>query len=433
MRSLWLKMLAVSVLLGSVFASSTTAGGLLDAFGWSRGGLGCGPGVGSRLNPLNALKQLAGSECGQEGYPAAAAPYPGYGPPSVPNQWAGGGTGYSDMGGTCCGPHMWDFMAEAVFLRREFSAGDEIGLMSQGIQGLGPPNLVQTTSSNDFNFEPGFRVGGRFQMSAVHSLEAIYLGGLDWDDRDQVTTPDHDLFSAFSDFGNMPFGGFEDSDQASIATLLYDSELDSVELNYRRAWMLPDQRTTGSILCGLRYVRIDEALNHRIDVLPHFDPINMVDRFTEFTEYDIATRNHLIGFQTGAEIVRCLSPGILFGGEIKGGLFGNNASQDSVLNSTTLSTTEAIVEGESDTGLAFMTDARAFLLWQFHPLWKLKVGYEAMLFSQVATASSNYNPNPPFLNGPNSFPIPMPLRVVGLDDHDTALYHGFHIGFEMGW
>jgi len=411
----------------------------LDSFGWSRGSLGCGPGAGGgpSFNPMNVLTQLseggAATPCGRDGYPAAAAAYPGMlGPSSVANPWAGGGSGYTNLGGTCCGPHMWDFMAQAVFLRRDFNAGDSLGIMSDGIAGLAPPNIVQSTTSGDFNFEPGFRVGGRFQMSAVHSVEAIYLGGLDWDDRDVVTTPFHDLYSVFSDFGNLPFGGFEDSDQASISTLDYDSELDSVELNYRRAWMLPDQRTTGSFLCGLRYVRIDESLNHLINVLPHFDDINMVDRFTEFTEYNIAATNDLIGFQIGAELVTCLSPGIQVGGEVKGGIFGNGASQDSVLNSTTLMP-NPIIEGESDTGFAFMTDANAFALWQIHPLWTLRAGYEVMLFSNVATASSNYNGNSPFLNGPNSFPIPMPLRVPDLDDHDTAVYHGFHVGVEFGW
>ncbi len=438
----WLHILTVLILTGSMSVETCQAFGLLDS--WA-GGNSCPPAAGRGLgggllggglnfNPMASLQGLASggvaSPCGRGGYPAAAAPFGPGGPPNVPNQWAGGGSGYANLGGTCCGPHWWDFMAQAVFLKREFR-GNGQGLMSEGIRGLAPPNIVQSTQSNDFNFEPGFKVGGRYQMSAVHSLEGIYMGGLDWDDRDVVTSTMHDLYSAFSDFGNSPFGGFEDSDQASISTLDYDSELDSAEVNYRRVWALQDQKTSGSLMCGFRYVRIDESLNHRIDVLPHFDPISMVNRFSEFTDYNIQTTNNMFGFQVGAELVSCLSEGIFFGGEFKGGLFANRAEQDSILDSTTL--TEAINEASRDVGASFMTDANVFLLWQFHPMWKMRVGYEVLFFSQVATAGGNYNANPPNINGPNSFPIPMPLRVVDVDDHDTALYHGFHLGVEFGW
>ena len=373
-------------------------------------------GFGSRL--LGRLRPGCGVPCG----PA------GCGPGDV---WANGGGGYMNLGGTCCGPHWWDFFGEAVFLKRD--SGDNRVLMSQGIRGFAAPEAVSVLSTNDaqFNYEPAFRVGGRFQMSAVSSIEGIYLGGLDWDDRIVRTTANNDFYSAFSDFGNLPFGGFEDSDQAASTSLTYDAELDSVEINWRRDYPSRTSRASTSLLAGVRYVRLDESLGHRIDVAPHFDPINNVNRVDEFTQYDIATENDLVGFQFGGEFVRCLSPGIIIGGEAKTGVFGNNAEMRSNLVSTTLP--GGLVESETDAGLAYMSHGKVFLLWQVHPLWKLRTGYELMFFEGVATAEGNYNSTPFINTTPGGGVVATPTRPVRLDDHDDIFYHGFHVGLEFGW
>ncbi len=354
-------------------------------------------------------------------------PYANNGP--SPDVWANGGGGYQNLGGTCCGPRWWDFRAEAVFLTRSLGGG--IPIMSDGIRGFGPPQTVLASNSAQFNFEPGFRVAGRFQLNAVSSIEAEYLGGLDWDDRKTRFSNSNSLYSAFSDFGNIPLGGFEDSDQASNTSLSYESELDIIEVNSRREWSSNDSRTHGSWLLGVRYARIDESLVHDINVSPHFDPINLINRAAEFTNYNIRVENDLVGLQAGSEVIRCLSPGLTLGGEIKGGVYGNNAELRSTLVSTTLP--GGVVENESDAGMAFASSGRLFLLWQIHPLWKLSSGYEVMFFDGVATASGNYNAAP-FLNtDPAGNPVVTPIRQVRLDDHENLLFHGFHIGLEFGW
>lgn len=363
---------------------------------------------------------------------AAAGPLQGmspYGGGPSPGVWSNGGSGYQNLGGTCSGPSWWDFRAEAVFMMREQNGS--MPIMSDGIRGFGPPNTVLSTGAPDFNYEPAFRVSGRFQLSALTSIEAEYLGGLDWDDRVTRFGNSNNLYSAFSDFGNTPFGGYEDTDQASVTSLNYDAELDVAELNSRRAWTTCSAKTHGSWLYGIRYARIDESLLQQIDVFPHFDPINMIDRDAAFTDYDIRVKNDLFGLQIGSEMTHALWPGFLISAEVKGGVYANRAEMNSLIVSSTLP--GGLRESETDTSVAFASNSRVYLLWQFHPMWKLKTGYEILFFDNVATAAGNYNASPFLPTDPVGNPVIVPPRETRLNDHDDLFYHGFHVGLEFGW
>ncbi|MEM7312042.1 MAG: BBP7 family outer membrane beta-barrel protein [Planctomycetota bacterium] len=395
-------------------------------------GAGLGSGVKGHVQNFAAQHpNLAGATLGWPGrYPASMAHPPFAGGGAPPQDVWQSGVGYQNLGvAGCSGPHEYDFFFDTVYFRR--AKGRNVGLMSDGIRGLADPNLVLQTDGIDYNFEPGYRIGGRFQLSAVHSIEAEYLGGVDWDDRITRFSATNELYSVFSDFGNLPFGGFEDSDQASSTTLSMDSELDSAEFNYRKSWSTQDFMTSGSWLCGIRYLRVDESLQHRIDVTPHFDPINLINRAAEFTQYDIRANNSLFGPQIGAELLRCLSCGISLGMEGKLGVFANRTSLRSTLQATTLGT---LVENDQSRELAFMGDGSAFLLWKFHPLWSLRAGYEVLWVGNVATAAANYN-SAPFLNtDPLGNPVAVgTTRAVNTKDDDNLLYNGFFVGVEFGW
>ena len=423
MKSLWLRNVTTLV------AFTLAMAGIVDT-SWAQCPDGCGASVVGSYPSALASHFGGGGPGGLLGdsFSAGDSIQGGPGGPflSGAGGWGGGGTGYQ-LGGSCCGPHWYDFAIQSVFLQRD--GGDSMGIISLGIPGVGPPDIVQSTGSPDFNFEAGIRVAGSFQTSALHSIEAIYLGGLDWDDRVVVTNGEDNLFSVFSNFGNDPFGGFEDSDQASISSLTYDSELDSVELNFRRALPPVSDRMHTSVLWGFRYLRIDESLNQRIDVLAHFDDINMVPRGNEFTEYDIAVTNDLFGLQAGGESLICLSPGIQFGAEGKFGVYGNNADLDSSLTSTTL--TDTLIENDRDGTVSFVSDANIFLLWQFHPMFKFRTGYEVIFFQGIGTAASNYDPSARSIA--DGDPLLTAGRIIDVDNNDNAFFHGFHFALEFGW
>lgn len=352
------------------------------------------------------------------GYPggASAYPYPWDGGP--PTQYPGT---YQNFGDTCCGPYWYDFLIEGVALTRTGQAS--LGLTSDGIRGLGPPNLVLSSDSADFDYEPGFRVTGRYQLSAVYNIEATYLGGLAWDDRALVTSANNSLFSVYSDFGNTPFGGFLETDQASEASVSLFAELDSVEVMIRHGWISPDYRVNGSWFIGARYIRFQDQLTYRTVVSPHFDPINMVDRDAAFSEYNVRVGNDLVGPQIGTSLMGCLFPGWMLGGEAKVGAYGNGCDLNSTFNGSTFPSVFA--ESLRDTQFAYATEGRAYMIWQFHPMAKIRVGYEVLFLDGIATAAANFNTVAP-VNGTGT-------RVSFLDHDDQSIFHGGNIGIELGW
>lgn len=368
-----------------------------------------------------------------EGYHplANAYPYP-YGPqPANPYEGYPGvapGGGYINEGGTCCGPHWYDFMVEGVGLVR--NGGINVNLTSDGIADPpDQPDVVLSTDDADFNsFQGGYRASGRFQMNAVMAVEATYLGGLDWSSSAAVTSNNNGLFSVFSNFGNNPNGGFEDTDQATLHSVTRTSDLQSVDALVRRMWVSPSQKHSGSWTFGVRYYQINETLLHNTIVDAHVstvpgDPIPV--RPDGFLNYDLDVQNDLVGPELGIEGAHCLTPGITLLGEARGGIYGNRASQTTVANSTTIQNLfgQPVVEEASDTEVAYGGSARATLLWQFHPLAKLRGGYEVLYLDGVATGPANFNTQP----------FELPTRSVLLQQRDQVLYHGFNVGFELGW
>ncbi len=362
--------------------------------------------------------------CQPSGYPHGANPYPfpwDCQPPSDPSE------GYTNLGNTCGGPYWFDVLVQAVVLTRSGQADQP--LTSNGIAGLGPPDLVLSTQSADFDYEPGFLITGRYQCNAVYNLEATYMGGLDWDDRAVATSDTDSLYSVFSDFGNDPFGGFEETDQAAEQSIYVACELDSVELNYRRSWASPNYRMNGSWFWGARYIRFEDSLIYGTVVNEHVDPINTTDpddpviRGPASSQYSILAVNDMVGPQIGTSLVGCLLPGFAVGGEAKAGIFGNGADQNSSINASTFA--NPILESASDTELSYATEGTAYLIWQFHPMMKLRGGYQVLFLSGIATASSNFNSEPPFADGGT--------RTVVLNHDDQSIFHGGNLGLEIGW
>jgi hypothetical protein len=406
---------------GALCPSCCGGGVLSDALGRRTGPLR--PGV-ARAALFGWIKPTASTH-GRQGYHPWAAAYPHVYGDEPSNPWGGWpgiapNRGYINLGGTCCGPHWYDVLVEGVGLKRK--GNDELILSSLGIAGAGPPDTALSTEQIDYDWEPALRLGWRFQLDAVSNIEAVYLGVLDWNESATVTTNDNNLFSIFSDYGNNPFGGFEDVDQASRNDLLMSNELDSVEVSVRHCWTTPNYRTTGSWLIGPRYIRLEDQLDYQSIVLAHFDPINMVDVGDAFFDYDVIARNNLYGIQTGIELVHCILPGLLIGAEAKGGVYANDAKQTTTIVSTTLD--PGIVETDSQTEFAYATEASAYVIWQFHPLAKLRGGYEALYLDRLATSVNNFNAQPPF----------MPTqRVVTLQTDAELYYYGFNAGLELGW
>lgn len=355
------------------------------------------------------------------GYHPQAAAYPfQYGQGQITPGWGQRETATFDMGDTCCGPHWYDAFVEGLILTR---VGSDRMLSTIDIPGFGPRDSALSTEDAGGDWEPAVRAGIRWQLSAVTSVEADYLDALTYNGHAAVFTSNHNLYSFFSDFGNDPFGGYEEVDQATRHAVTFHSDLDNVNVHWRHDWTSPGYNINGAWIFGIRYTKIDEGLSFSSLVRSHVDPINMVDRPTRDFQYDIAARNEMVGPQFGGEFVRCLTPGLLFSLKTRGALMLNFAEQESVLTGTTLGT---LNEAADDDDIAFATEIGARLIYQFHPLWKVRVGYEMLFLSGVATGTSNLNAQSPFGNSG----IP---RIVDIEMDDTLLFHGGVFGIEFGW
>ena len=398
-----------------------------DGYGSScvgRGGPRMG-GLAAGCRPVGMLGKLGtftglGPGCGHKGYhPGAFSPGVGLANPYDQYPGFGAANEFLNYGDVCCGPHWYDIMVQAVFIQRQ---GDtNVGLTSEGPRGAGQPNIVLSTDDLDLDLNTAIRVAGRLQTSAATSIEAVYLGGLDWDDAQRVVSNSNDLYSVYSNFGDDPLGGFEDTDQAAEQTAALNSDFDSVEVNFRKGWMLRNQKTSGSWLIGARYMRLRDDFQYNTTVLLHDDPIFTGGPFGPgASQTNVRTENDILGVQIGADLVQCILPGFLIGGEAKAGAYGNSASQDSQFAATQLA--GPLIEGASKTEFSYGADAQAFVLWQFHPLLKARGGYEIIYLGNVATGYGNFNAQSPF-----------GLRNAVLNDTDELILHGFHVALEFGW
>ena len=377
------------------------------------------------LSTIVALMAAASTANGQ--FPSLH-PVPGFHPAAHPSAtmvdqqsydptWIGN----ANYGDTCCGPNWYDFSIDAVYMKRD-NAGRNVPLSSDGIAGVEPPNVVLSTADLDFDYEPGLQASARYQLSAVYNIEAGYLGVVDWGAHASVTSENDSLYSFFSQFGNQPFGGFADVDQASFHSVNYRTHLDTVELNMRRSWILPSYRLHGSWLTGFRWLKLRDEMDFFAQVAPHFDPINEVDRDAAFTDYRLQIDNNLYGSQLGGQLGVCILPGLLVTGDIKAGAYYLQSTLDSQLTSTSLPTAR-LDFGDSD-DIALLAQAGAYVTYQLHPLWKIRAGYQFLYLDGIALAPSNISRQQPFTGG---------TRLVAINDNGDALFHGGVLGLEIGW
>lgn len=316
---------------------------------------------------------------------------------------------YPDGG---CGAVRWyDFSLDYMYLKRD-NIGRTTNFTSQGIAGP----IVLSTDDLAFNESSSFRFTGLFQVGPGSSAEFVYYGLFFYESTVSVTDPNGNLFSAFSDFGTLPFNGFAETDNSDLQTVRYTSKFDNFEANFRQRWVAPSARYQGSWLIGARYFKLDEQLS-----LFTNSTTNNASAF-----YDTDIFNSLTGMQVGGDIWFCLLPGLRLGGEAKAGVYGNHAGQN-----TSISTFSGALfqeNGDSE-DVAFVGDATLMATYRLNYQWTAKLGYHFLYVDGVALATENFNPTPPAL----FFPPPGVNRTVSMNDNGNVFYHGFMAGLEFMW
>ena len=307
----------------------------------------------------------------------------------------------------CCRPRWFDIHFQGMYLKRD-EVGGNTDFTSDGI--LGP--IVLGVDDLDFDNELGLKLTVARQLFGSNALEMSYFGLFNYGTTKTVNSSTDNLYSVFSDFGTNPFGGFGETDQASQHGLEYSSSIDSVELHIRRRWQEPDCRWQGSVHAGVRFVYLLEDFRHT----------TRSDLNNSELDYLVKTRNSMVGFQLGGDLWSCLAPGIRAGVEVKAGIYGVRAQQDTTIEATSITT--PIQEHLESKQVSFILEGGAMGTWRINQNWNFRGGYQIILLDGVALAAENFNSVPPFVGSG---------RPAVLVDNGEALYHGFTAGAEWSW
>jgi hypothetical protein len=332
------------------------------------------------------------------------------------------------------GPHYFDIRAEAVYLTRDETIPREIDFTAEGVAGP----IVLSSDDLEYDWEPGFRIIGRYDLCPLSVVEFGYTGVFDFEDSATYVDPNApDLFSVFSNFGQIPVtvsapgGPMPETERALEQSISIESDLQSAEISYRRYWLGWSPRVSGTLLAGFRYTRLNEEFQFESigsETLPN-DPLGPLAGL----EYDIDADNDLSGFQAGGDVWVGLMQGLRIGAEGKAGLYANRYDVNTLITTTPFGTTPPSLEEDFDeTQPAFIAEASADLVADILPSVSLRVGYEVLFINSVVLAGDNFNTGSPYNPGPVDNGLGG-VRTPFVNDQSDVFYHGGHAGIEWIW
>ncbi len=252
-----------------------------------------------------------------------------------------------------------------------------------------------------------------------HTLEFTAFGGGSWEqDRELSSSTPNGLFVPwFIDGGNRSF------DQSTSQRIVYDSYLDSFEMNYHvRERLDHDQlimdpngdwhRAANAgfekeYLVGLRFLQLTEKLNWQAQ-----DIVNMGDDGS----YIIHTDNDMFGFQLGTGMT-WQAPRWSLGATAKGGVYVNDALGRDKLNFTADDTGDADLRLREN-ALSFVGEFKVIGRYHILPNVSLRAGYEMLFITSAAIA-------------PNQATFITDFSY--LNTTANPFYHGASFGCEMYW
>ena len=448
-------------------------GGVVPA-GYAYGPAGCGcascgPGCGS-----------ASCGCGGgpgvfpcEGYCGASPvcnPYaagPGvYGPCPPPGTCPPYGCGgEAQLCGAGClgldqwGPHYFDARIEAVAMTRTRTFEPYQEFAQKGIVPDSPPAL--DSDQLQYDFEPGFRIVGRYDLGPLAVFEVGYTGIYGFDSSAKITADPGDLFpdgegDLYSLWSGIfcknspqfvppsiptPEGPHAATERSLSQSIRIRSDLQTAEMSYRRYWVGYTPKISGTFLTGIRYTRITEDFLYHTEGGQFENSGGATD--TGEMDYDLETQNNLLGFQTGGDMWITIRQGLRIGGETKVGIYGNHHKVHT--NIDVYGDTSELIPDFSPGGddeadfdeefsgnrVAFIGEASLDVVFDLSPSWSLRAGYEVLFASSLALAGGNFN------NGNIYDVTPVdgcpPVRSPFSNSNGTALYHGGHVGVEYIW
>jgi len=318
----------------------------------------------------------------------------------------------------------FDASLEGIGLQRT-SGGSGFAVSSLGANS---GNYVLTTDNvAPDGMQAGLAAQINVQVGPGSNLEFGYFGILDPSDAyAEARSANANLYSFISNFGTVPPGGFDDSDRSFVHTLDYRSELHNGEISIRRRWSEPAGYFQGSFLTGVRYLDLDEGSRFTATGENNNGAGNNGLRFFD---YNVATRNALVGWQVGGDLWYNFLPGIKMGVEFKTGIYNNRSHQETSIYANSLPAfgIPEIRESVLDNRTAYITQLSPQLVYRLNHSFAVRTSYQVLWIDNVALASDNFNGAPPSLFLPGS------ARVPFINNSSDVVYQGFTLGGEFTW
>jgi hypothetical protein len=268
----------------------------------------------------------------------------------------------SGLGDGCgCGSGVLGFFGSNGSPRWYASAGGVVLSRSQPVPAIIADPIAGATGLRATDFSIGTTVGVDLtlarQIGAITSVEARYLGALEWDPRAEFTIP-NDL-----DLGGIDLGGLQAIGGG------YNSTLHSSEFNLRRQ---PNDRF--SWLVGFRWIELQDTVDFSVTA------------FNIQQSLAWNTNNHLYGGQIGGDYLFWESARrpLSVKGSAKGGVFGNVADNDF---SQFIGPVQVVSGGGFGDEVSFVTDLGLWVSYQLSDRWSVRGGGTFMYIDGVAIAS----------------------------------------------
>ena len=315
--------------------------------------------------------------------------------------------------------HWYDLRFEAVNFKRSDDSVSDLVTTRRGVSGTSALRTRRVFLNQ--SEELGGRTILAFDLFSSFDMELLWMGGFDWSEGARADSATNSLFSVFSDFGITPPQGFVETDQATTHTLLYESELDNWEMNFRWRWSHTTNPWTGAWVLGVRYLKLVEKFRHTTFASAHTDPITGFPRGPGAMDYIVDTTNDLVGFQMGAEVMTSPLQSLLIGVDGKVGIYGNHAVADTDITATSIP--GGLTEEQEGDKAAFIGEVSAMALYRIYKEVYVRLGYEGLFIQGVALAPSNFNTASPFTPG----------RPQVYSNNGHVFYHGWYAGLECQW
>ncbi len=195
------------------------------------------------------------------------------------------------------------------------------------------------------------------RITAKGSLEARYLGALEWDPR-----------AEFTGLSNIDLGGIDLNGITGIGGG-YNSTLHSSEFNWRH-----QQSERFSWLVGFRWIELQDTVDF------------FVTTGLGSLALDWNTNNHLYGGQLGGDYLfwKSAARPLTLTGSAKGGVYGNVADNDF---SQFVGPVQVASGGGFGSETALVTDLAVWATYQLSDRWSVRAGGQFLYIDGVAIAS----------------------------------------------